>query len=87
LPNATTTTKKSAINKDKHEIDQASSALVAQLRELEREQIEAEQRRTTLLEQINAQKMSSFDKEKEFNELSRMHEFEKEKEVMLQSEK
>jgi hypothetical protein len=60
---------------------------LVQLRELEKEHTEADERRANLTQQISAQKLISFDKEKEFNELSRMYELEKEKEVVLQTEK
>lgn len=40
-----------------------------------------------MLDQIANEKSSNFEKEKEFNDLSRQMELEKEKEIVLQSDK
>ena len=47
----------------------------------------SELKKDDLLEQINTEKNHNFEKEKEFNDLTKLHELEKEKEVVLQSDK
>ena len=58
-----------------------------QLTEVEKLKSEAESKKDNLLEQIANEKTLNFEKEKEFNDLTKQNELEKEKEVVLQSDK
>ena len=51
------------------------------------QRLEAEMKKDDLLEQIANEKTLNFEKEKEFNDLTKQNELEKEKEVVLQSDK
>lgn len=48
---------------------------------------EAETRKGDTTDLVNKEKNSNFDREKEFNDLTKQYELEKEKEVVLQSDK
>ena len=48
---------------------------------------ESEGRKEDTTDQVNKEKNQNFDREKEFNDLTKQFELEKEKEVVLQSDK
>ena len=58
-----------------------------ELTEAEAQRKEAEDRKNDISLQINRQKEFGFEREKEFNDLTTQFEYEKEKEVVLQSDK
>lgn len=58
-----------------------------QLNEAEEEQKVCEDRKNDLAGQIAKEKETTFDREKEFNDLTKQYELEKEKEIVLQADK
>jgi hypothetical protein len=58
-----------------------------QLAELDKQRKEAEEKRDDIVQQVEKYRNQGYDKEKEFNDLTKQFELEKEKEVFFQSEK
>ncbi len=75
------------ISKEIARIEQQTQACLLQLADVEKIKSDAENRKDDLLEQIANEKTLNFEKEKEFNDLTKQNELEKEKEVVLQSDK
>ena len=61
--------------------------MTTKLAEIEAVLKELEDKHEELLEQINHENMTHFEREKDFNDLSKQYELEKEKQVVLQSDK
>ena len=77
----------SDITKEIARIEQDTRNCLSELAEIEKAKNYSELKKDDLLEQINTEKNHNFEKEKEFNDLTKLHELEKEKEVVLQSDK
>lgn len=77
----------SEIIKEKMKLEQEIRMANAEVNDAEIQKKEAEDRKNDLILQITRQKESGFEKEKEFNDLNTEFEYEKEKEVVLQSDK
>ena len=77
----------SEINKQRAKIERDIEQMAQQLADAEREQEEAQTKKQELADHVNEQRLLGFEREKEFNEMSKQFEFEREKEVVLQSEK
>ncbi len=58
-----------------------------QLSELDKQRREAEDKRDEIVQQVEKFRNLGYEKEKEFNDLTKQYELEKEKEVFFQSEK
>ena len=78
---------KSELNKQRSRIEDDIKIAIVELTDTESHRKEAEDRKNDLLLQISRQKEFGFEREKEFNDLTTQFEFEKEKEVVLQSDK
>ena len=75
------------MKKEKIRLDQEIKNATHLQSEIERKQKDAEEKKEDISDQVNREKMSMFDREKEFNEQSKKYELEKEKEVVLLSDK
>ncbi|CAF0929077.1 unnamed protein product [Brachionus calyciflorus] len=78
---------KDDISKEIQNIEKQIELINAELELSEKLRSENEDKRTDLINQVNKEKNSSFDKEKEFNDLAKQFELEKEKEVVLLTDK
>ncbi len=78
---------KSEVNKEIIRIEQETRSYLAQLTNVENNKSDWETKKEDLFDRINNEKSQNFEKEKEFNDLSKQYELEKEKEVVLQSDK
>ena len=77
----------SEVNKEKGRIELETKNMSNKLADIEAVLKELEDKNEELLEQINHEKMTHFDREKDFNDLSKQYELEKEKETVLQNVK
>lgn len=57
------------------------------MNESEQHRQDAEDKKTDIINQVNREKNNGFEREKEFNDLTKQFEFEKEKEVVFLSDK
>lgn len=77
----------SEIQKEIAKLDEDHQHLLDALKEIESQKNSNEFKKDEMLDQIANEKSSNFEKEKEFNDLSKQMELEKEKEIVLQSDK
>lgn len=75
------------MNKEIVRIEHETQTCLQTLNDHENLKNQAEMKKDDLLEQIANEKTLNFEKEKEFNDLTKQNELEKEKEVVLQSDK
>ena len=77
----------SELNKERARVENDIKVAFIDLTEAEAKKKQAGDQKNDLLLQINRQKEFGYEREKEFNELTTQFEYEKEKEVVLQSDK
>lgn len=77
----------SEVQKEIAKLEQDNQQLLDTLKEIERQKNSNEFKKDEMLDQIANEKSSNFEREKEFNDLSKQMELEKEKEIVLQSDK
>jgi hypothetical protein len=75
------------INKELARFEQELKNAQNELNHAEELKKEAEGRKEDTTDHVNKEKNQNFDREKEFNDLTKQYELEKEKEVVLQSDK
>ncbi|RNA21673.1 coiled-coil domain-containing protein [Brachionus plicatilis] len=80
-------TEKDDVSKQMQQIEKQIEQIGAELAECEKLRNENEDKKSELMDQVSKEKNASFEKEKEFNDLSKQFELEKEKEVVLLSDK
>lgn len=78
---------KDDITREINEIEKQIEKMTIELNECEKLRNENEEKKSELMNQVNKEKNASFEKEKEFNDLNKQFELEKEKEVVLLSDK
>ena len=77
----------SEVTKEIARLDEDTQTFSKELNDIENSKNGHETKKDDLLDQIATEKSSNFEKEKEFNDLTKQNELEKEKEVVLQSDR
>ena len=75
------------INKEIARLELETTNCLKELQEVENLKNDSEVKKDDLVDQIANEKSTNFEREKEFNDLTKQTELEKEKEVVLQSDR
>lgn len=75
------------INKEIARLEQETTSCLKELQEVENLKNDCEVKKDDLVDQIANEKSTNFEREKEFNDLTKQTELEREKEVVLQSDR